>query len=217
MARRIIVVGCGRLGSDLAFQLWRRDAEVTVLARDRFEWERLDKDFRGHLVEGDFLAEDTLHRAGIAEADALGAVTASDAVNAVLGHVARTVYRVPHVAVRNYEAEWRPMMEAFGLQMVSPVQWGAQRLAELLDPQPLRGVFCAGSGEVQVYELVVPPACIGWPVSEVNVPGHCQVVALTRSGRAIIPPADERLESGDVLYLSATESGYQALRERLQL
>ena len=74
-----------------------------------------------------------LHRAGIEQADGLAAVTSSDSVNAVVGHVARTVYRVPNVVTRNYDPRWRPLHEAFGLQMVSSATWGAQRLEELLE------------------------------------------------------------------------------------
>ncbi len=217
MPKRVIVVGCGRLGSELAYRLYDKGAAVTVVDRDADEFKRLKGTFRGRYVEGEFLAEDALHQAGIEEADALAAVTDSDAVNAVLGHVARTVHRVANVVVRNYDPEWRPMMEAFGLQTVSPIQWGAERFADLLDPRPLHSVFSAGNGEVQIYELIVPPSCAGCSLAEVTIPGQCLVVALTRAGKATIPRPDCRLEVGDVLHVGATGAGYQALWERLHL
>lgn len=217
MRKQVIVAGCGRLGAELAYRLFRQGNEVTILDREAANFSRLHQDFRGRYLSGDLLAEDLLHRAGISEAEGFAAVTTSDTVNAVLGHVARNLYRVPKVVVRNYESEWRPMMEAFGLQTVSPASWGAQRFAELLDPAPLHSVFSAGNGEVQIYEVQVPAHAAGKPVAELSQPGACQVVALTRSGKAILPTAETTIESGDILHVSATQTGRHEVARRLGL
>ena len=76
----------------------------------------LDPDYRGRTIEAEPLAEGVLERAGIAQAEALAAVTNSDAVNAVVAHVARTVFNVPNVVSRNYDPRWRPLHEAMGLR-----------------------------------------------------------------------------------------------------
>src|SRR5258708_8171606 len=117
--------------------------------------------YRGRAVGGEVPSEDVLQRAGIEQADGLAAVTNSDSVNAVVGHVARAIYHVPQVVVRNYDPRWRPLHEAFGLQLVSSTAWGAQRIEELLYQHYGRSVFSAGNGEVEVYELAVPGARCG--------------------------------------------------------
>ena len=83
-------------------------------------------------MRGDVLTQDVLERAGIEHAQALAAVTPSDSVNTVLGHIARVVYKVPKVVVRNYDPRKRALQEAFGLQVISPVMMGALRIEELL-------------------------------------------------------------------------------------
>ena len=129
----VIVVGCGRVGSELADELSRRGHDVTVIDHVGSSFQHLDPAWRGRTIEAEPLAEGVLERAGVAKAGALAAVTNSDAVNAVVAHVARTMYGVPSVVARNYDPRWRPLHEALGLQTVSSTAWGAQRIEELLE------------------------------------------------------------------------------------
>ena len=158
----IIVVGCGRVGAELAFRLYQRGHQVAVIDQVGSSFANLDPDYRGRTIEGEVLSQDVLSRAGIEQADGLAAVTNSDSVNAVVGHMARDVYKVRNVVVRNYDPRWLPMHEAFGLQVVSSTAWGAQRIEELLLPARW-AARCSppGNGEVEIYEVVVPEAWRG--------------------------------------------------------
>lgn len=211
----VIVVGCGRVGAELAYRLFRKGHQVAVIDQVASAFDNLPEDFRGRTVEGEVLAQDVLRRAGIEEATGLAAVTNSDSHNAVVAHVARTVFRVRQVVVRNYHPHWRPLLEAFGLQVVSSTSWGAQRIEELLCHAYARSVFSAGNGEVEVYELPVPAPWRGRILRDFLPPGECLAVALTRAGRAMLPSLELRLEEGDVLHLSASLAGIEALRRRL--
>ncbi len=210
----IIVVGCGRVGAELAYRLYQRGHQVAVIDQVGTSFANLDPDYRGRTIEGEVLSQEVLTRAGIQEADGLSAVTNSDSVNAVVGHMAREVYKVRNVVVRNYDPRWLPMYEAFGLQVVSSTAWGAQRIEELLY-QPLgRAVFSAGNGEVEIYELVAPEAWRGRLLAELVAGTESVAVALTRGGRSMLPAPDVLLEPGDILHVSATLAGIEALRER---
>jgi trk system potassium uptake protein TrkA len=129
--------------------------------------------------------------------------------------VARAAYHVPNVVVRNYDPSWRPLHEAFGLQVISSASWGAQRLEELLYHAEIRTVFSAGNGEVEIYEFSVPEAWHGRSLQELLPEGQCLAVALTRAGRAILPSDEMLLEAGDVVLLSATADGIEVLRQQL--
>jgi len=212
----IIVVGCSGVGAELAYRLFRRGHQVVVVDEEESSFDNLPADFRGRTVEGEVLAQDVLRRAGIEKADGLAAVTSSDTLNAVIGHVARTVYSVPNVVVRNYDPRRRPLHEAFGLQVIGGASWAARRVEELLANPSMRTVFSAGDGEVGVYEFLVPAAWNGRRLQDVSVTDHGQVVALTRAGRAMLPAQEMLLEAGDLLYVSATPEGGAALRQRLQ-
>ena len=128
----IIVVGCGRVGSDLAARLSRQAHDVTVIDYVGSSFKHLDPEYRGRTIEADPLAEGVLQKAGIEHADALAAVTNSDATNAVVARVAREVYLVPTVVSRNYDPRWLALHEAMGLNVVSTTLWGSQRMEELV-------------------------------------------------------------------------------------
>ncbi|MBU0490832.1 MAG: TrkA family potassium uptake protein [Chloroflexi bacterium] len=208
----MIVVGCGRVGSQLAYRLYQTGHKVVVVDPVAEAFENLPADFRGRTVEGEVLNQDVLHRAGIEQADSLAAVTPQDPINAVVAHVARTVYHVPIVVVRNYNPRWRVIHEAFGLQVVSSTSWGAQRIEELLTQSPEHTVLSAGHGEVMVCELAVPQSWHGRSLPELLAVTECRPVAVARAGRAVLPTDDMTLEPGDVLYLSTTQAGLDALR-----
>jgi len=210
------VIGCGRVGSELAFRLYKNEHKVVVVDKNREALNALPPEFRGRTIEGDVLVEGMLERAGIAEADGLAAVTNSDTLNAVVAHIAHVVFKVPIVVVRNYDPAMLPVLEAFGLQVVSSTSWGAQRIQELLVDPSYRTIFSAGNGEVEIYEMMIAPSWDGKPLGELLQDNpDCLPVALTRAGRALLPTTETVLEAGDLLNVSATFSGIKDLRSQL--
>lgn len=211
----IIVVGCNQVGAGLAYRLFQKGHEVTVVDRNAAAFDLLPPDFRGRTVEGEALSQNVLHRAGIEQAEAIAVVTDSDSLNAVVAHVARATYRVPAVVVRNYNPRRRFLYEAFGLAVVSPAGQDVQQLEELLCGPSPRTLFPAGQGEVELYEVEVPAAWHGRTLGELLPSGHCLPVVLTRDGRASLPMPGTLLEAGDLLHVSATAEGIAILRQRL--
>lgn len=128
----IIIIGCGRVGSDLAWRLSRQGHDVTVIDYVGSSFKHLDPEYRGRTIEAEPLAEGVLAKAGIEQADALAAVTNSDTTNAVVAHVARVIYHVPTVVSRNYDPRWLPLHVAMGLEVVSTTLWGSQRMEVLV-------------------------------------------------------------------------------------
>jgi trk system potassium uptake protein TrkA len=210
-----IVVGCGRVGSELAYGLFGKGHQVTIIDAVGTSFQHLNPAYRGRTVEAEVLNQDVLARAGIEEADGLAAVTNSDPTNAVVAHAARTIYKVKNVVARNYDPRWRPLHEAMGLQVVSSTAWGAQRIEEILHASVYRSVFAAGNGEVEVYELVIGEAWGGRRLRDLVGAAECVPVALTRGGRSFLPATDAPLEAGDVLHVSATLGGVEVLRTRV--
>ena len=208
----IIVFGCGRVGSELAYRLYRQGHQVTVIDQTASAFSNLHPDFRGRKVEGELLSEEILHRAGIQEADAVAAMTNSDSFNVVVAHLARTTYRISRVVARNFDPRWLPLHEAFGLQVVSSSLWAAEQTEYLLCDLPWRSVLSAGVGEVQIYLLTVPSAWQGRALTDLIPGGEALPVALVRKGCATLPGQGTQLEAGDLLYLSTTSQGLELLK-----
>lgn len=215
---KFIVIGCGRVGAELAYRLYQNSYKVVVVDGNRNSFNRLHADFHGRTVEGEALSLDTFTRAGMATADGVAVVTNSDTMNAVIGHAIRAHYpQVKRVLVRNYDPAMRDMMEAFGLQVISSTSWGAERLQELLIDASFRAVFSAGNGEVELYEMPIPENWRARTVSTLlsGCTNTLVIAALTRAGRAELVTPDSMIKGGDILTVSATLEGVTALHERL--
>jgi trk/ktr system potassium uptake protein len=213
---KFIVVGCGRVGAELAHRVSQRGHQVVVIDQSESSFQNLPTDFKGRFVEGQATSKDVLRRAGISDTDGLAAVTSSDTINAVVAHIAREEYGVRSVVVRNFNSRSRSMHEAFGLQVVSSTSWGAQRIEELLYQQETRTVFSAGNGEVEVYEFLVNPELEGHALGDIIPKEGCVVAALSRAGRAMIPSPDMLVMEGDAVLVSATIDGSEALRQQIR-
>lgn len=214
---KVVIIGCGRLGAELSMRLFQRGHDVSVVDVDADAFSKLAPNFEGRINEGEAINHDILHRAGIERADTVAVVTDSDVLNAVVGHLARTHYKVSNVVVRNHDPRYRPILEAFGLQAVSAMSWGAQRIEELLYDADVRAVFSAGNGEVEIYEVSIPEEWSGHTIGELMTSNACLPVSVTRAGRAVLPTANMVVETGDVLHVSATLDGVEALRARMCL
>src|SRR5512146_1554435 len=165
---KVIVIGCGRMGAELAYRLFKRGHDIAVVDQDEAAFNALPPDFQGRFYEGDALSNDVLHRAGIETCDALAAVMNEDALNLVVAHAAQTHFKVPYVVARNYDPRTMPLYETFNLPVISAIDWAAQRLEEMIYHTDLHSVFTAGNGEVEIYELTVPGAWDGQPLEKLN-------------------------------------------------
>ena len=97
---RTIIVGCGRVGAELAGTLSRAGHEVTVIDISSQAFNRLNGDFPGQAIRGDGTDEDVLRRLGAENADYFFALTEGDNRNALASQLARDTLRIPHVIAK---------------------------------------------------------------------------------------------------------------------
>lgn len=210
----VIIVGCGRVGVELALSLCKHHL-VTVVDVNPRAFDRLGNDFPGRTVQGEGFDRGALQRAGIDSAAALVAVTTSDNVNVIVARMARDLYRIQHVVARVYSPRRIPMYEEFGIQTVASSTWGAQRIEQIILHPGMQSVLSAGNGEVQVYEISVPQEWHGQTLDDFVRAGTARPISLVRSGKAVLAEAGMRLNAQDILYVCGTAEGMTELRQRL--
>ena len=193
---RVIIVGCGRMGSELAARI-ADGHEVTVVDRDARAFERLPAGFRGRTVTGVGFDRDVLLRAGAENCGALAALTAGDNANIVTARVARNLFRVPAVVARVYDPRRAQIYRRLGLQTVSTTAWGVARATQLLLHRELNVIRTIGEGEVELLEQEVPGHWVGRSAGQVSVPGEIDVVAIMRRGRAHLAAPASVFERAD--------------------
>ena len=132
---RMIVVGCGQVGSSLAYRLYKMGHEVVVIDRNEKAFDNLLDDFRGRTVNGDVLTRQVLRRAEVRDADALFALTGFDPLNALLAYIARSKYSVMNVAARNNDPRHLALQESLGVPVIATPIWITDNLSDLLPLQ----------------------------------------------------------------------------------
>lgn len=129
---KIVIMGCGRVGAQLASLLDREGHSVTVLDTDAYSFRRLPPDFNGTALLGNGIDEGILKRAGIEEADAFFALTQGDNRNVMAAQIAKHIFKVPRAICRIYDPLRQELYSTLGLEAFSPTTIFAQILKEKL-------------------------------------------------------------------------------------
>jgi len=129
---KIVIMGCGRVGAQLASLLAREGHSVTVLDTDAYSFRRLPSDFNGTALLGNGIDEGVLKRAGIEEADAFFALTQGDNRNVMAAQIAKHIFKVPRAICRIYDPLRQELYSTLGLEAFSPTTIFAQILKEKL-------------------------------------------------------------------------------------
>jgi trk system potassium uptake protein len=215
MTMRIIIVGCGRVGSMLATLLSTDGYDVTIIDRDADALKRLSKGYRGRTIVGNAFDQDVLNQAGIKSADAFASVTAGDNTNFILAAMARKRFNVPRVVTRIYDPRRADIYRRLGVPTISTTIWGAYKIRELLTYLGLTSVLTIASGEMEVVEAEVSPLLAGTSLSDLIMPGETQVVCIIRGGRAFIPSPSAAIERGDRVLVAVLSSAILKLERML--
>ena len=100
---KAIVIGCGRLGSAIAMELYSKGNDVTVIDKNSESFSLLGSEFNGNLIVGVGFDKAVLEEAGIQFQDAVICTTDSDKINVLAGKIAKDIYLVPLVLARLYD------------------------------------------------------------------------------------------------------------------
>ena len=129
----VVIMGCGRVGAQLAALLEEAGHKVTILDTDTYSFRRLPSSFKGTALVGNGTDEETLKKAGIEEADAFVAVTQGDNRNVMAAQIAKHVFNVPKVVCRIYDPLREELYKTLGLETISPTTVGAQLLRDKVE------------------------------------------------------------------------------------
>ncbi len=213
---KIIIIGCGRVGSGLAKNLSLQGIDVSVIDNDPKTFKALGNTFKGKTFVGMGFDQKVLTAAGIEHTDALAAVTTTDEINLVVARMAKTVYKVPSVAARVYEPQKAKIYRRLGIQTVSPVTLGIERLASMLIYSNLDIERNIGAGQISLVDINVNYRLVGKTQADLNIPGEIQVVAMTRNGKTSMLNDAVTFQANDLLHLFVTSTSKDKVSKLLR-
>ena len=199
----VIVIGCGRVGSQLANMLSDNGSNVCVIDRSADAFANLGRNFNGSTIQGVGFDEDVLVRAGVEECDVLAAVTQFDNANLMCAEVASRLYDVPHVIARLYNPDHERAYMQLGIDYVC----GTSLVAEDVFSKIVsgHGAHIETFGEFEVLRFSLD---LSWRenqktirVSEMERDHEGRIVASERAAGSAssIPTSDSVLYNGDTV------------------
>jgi trk system potassium uptake protein len=212
----VVVVGCGRVGSEPADVLEKGGHTVAVIDKNRAAFQRLPKHFGGRKVVGFGFDRDHLTEAGIEEAESLAAVTNGDNTNILSARVARETFGVDRVVARIYDPRRALIYQRLGIPTVATVAWTTDQVLRRLVPDEHQHDWIDPTGKVCLIERVLPAPWAGKRLSSLNEPGGFWLTAVTRFGAAQVATTDLVGQEGDVLHFVSDLGGLDSLQERLE-
>ena len=139
---RVIILGCGRIGSTLAAMLTAEGHRVAVIDREASAFtkavQRLGPNFTQETVRGIGIDDDVLKQAGIEQAEAFIAVTSGDNTNIVAAQIAKHRFHVPKVLARVYDPIRAKAYQEMGIDTICSTLIGAGIFHDLLLGRELR-------------------------------------------------------------------------------
>jgi len=209
---RVVIVGCGRVGSDLATRLVNEGHDVRVVDRNPKTRALLPAEFPGQVLHGNGFSRTLLEAAGIEHADAFVAVTSGDNTNIVSARTAKETYRVPIVLARIYDPRRADIYRDLGIPTIASVRWTVHQLYQMLLHRHLTPELDFGNGETLLLRSQLPAHLTGRQLGELEVDGEIRLVEVTRGGRSFLPTHTTPAEPDDLVTFAVSTEALSRLR-----
>lgn len=135
---KVVIIGCGRVGSAVALELEKEGHEISVLDENKEAFDRLGKGFKGRKHVGVALSLKTLEEAHVGDADVCLLATDGDNTNVVVAQVAMKKFGVPCVAARVLDPVRAEFYRTLGVRTLSPTGKAIDDMLEMARSCPRR-------------------------------------------------------------------------------
>ena len=209
---RVVIAGCGRVGSDLALSLSDAGHDVSVIDIDPEAFRQLGSAFNGTTHEGPAYDIRVLRDAEIELADAFAAVTNDDNVNLMSVQVANQVFGVPKTVARLDDPRRTDAYRALQVNHVAAGKLTSRAIGEqLLDEEFQYHVSFLGSG-VELVEMIMSADADGMTVADLEIEGKLRVAAIRRGLGVLVADSRTVIEEDDVLIAAGIEGVRRKIR-----
>ncbi|MGH9070268.1 MAG: potassium channel family protein [Acidimicrobiales bacterium] len=215
MGVRVIVVGCGRVGSELAVNLVKAGHETVIMDKVSSAFRRLPPEWSGRKVVGFGFDRDHLQDAGIDGAGALAAVTSGDNTNILTARIAKERYLIPHVVARIYDPRRAQIYRRLGIDTVASVTWSVDQAIRRLFPETAWHDWSDASGRLLLVERGLPEAWAGERLDRLGARGKHRLVAVERNAEPLLPSPDLLGQEGDHLHVAVMRDALDQLDQLL--
>jgi trk system potassium uptake protein TrkA len=210
----IVIIGCGRVGSQLASLLAQEKHDIVVIDKDVNAFKNLGTAFNGVKLQGYGYDEEVLQKARIERCDAFAAVTDLDNANIMACEVASKLYKVPRVVARVYNPGSISTFQELGLDYVFGTNVVAQTIMDKIVEG--HGRHLSIRGDVEVIEFIAGPKIEHKRLIDIQIPNEFRICLVTRQGKSFIPWRETLLRDGDNLLAVVKSSAYYRVKQYMR-
>ncbi len=215
--QRIVVIGAGNVGLRVARQIESTPGlRCKMIERDRARAEfAADHLERTIVLNGDALNADLLAEAGIAEADAIVALTDDDRTNLLSCALASQAGCPISIALSN-DPTFERIAVPLGVDaLINPRATTVSTILRHVRRGRVRAVYSIGSGEGEVIEakVMATSPIAGKRVRDVHFPTGSIIGAVLSDGKLVMPDGDTVIRVGDCLVMFAVQAAVHQVEQ----
>ena len=214
-SRYILIAGGGKVGVNLARELYESGHEVALIERDPARAVALSSKLECPVFVGECSTHDVLENAGAPRARVFVAATGSDQDNLIACQVAKKVFGVPKTIARASNPKNEEVMARLGVDStVSSTAIIQQVIERELPTVRIKTLLSLQSGAFQIleYPLDGTSPATGLTVREIDLPHESNLIAILRGNTMVVPRGETKLDEGDVVVALVSTEDEAALR-----
>lgn len=187
---RIIIVGGGKLGNQIARNMLERKYCVKLIEKDKAKCVRLANDLDAEVIYGDGTELEVLEEAGAKGADCFIAVTGSDQDNLVASQLAKKEFKIRKVIARTNDPRNLEALRSLGPDIaVSSTEIITNMIEQEIDSAQMHLIATLNKGRASISELTLPEdtALKGVMLKDLELPQGSLIISIVRGDTMMIP------------------------------
>ena len=220
---KIIIVGCGKVGSTLIEQLTKEGHDITIIDKSTEKVQNITGLYDIMGIVGNGASYSVQMEAGIDDTDLIISVTDSDELNLLCCTVAKQVGNCAAIArVRNpdYSREVGYLREKLGLTMIiNPEFETAKEVSRILYLPTALEVNSFAHGQAEMTKLKIPQGNTLHDMTiatlRKNIAEDILICAVERNGEVYIPSGDFKIQQEDTISFVAKRTVVKSFLEKI--
>ncbi|ADM10432.1 potassium uptake protein TrkA [Parvularcula bermudensis HTCC2503] len=220
-ARRVIIIGGGNIGFDVARNLERLgQVKIRLIEREQERASQIaDRLSRTIVLQGDGLDREILREAGVSNAETVVSVTNSDQTNLLASIVAkREGARRANILIN--EAAYGPLAHSVGIdRVIDPRSITISTILQHVRRGRIKSVYSVFEGQGELIEAVALETSnlVGIPLREAALPRGVVIGAIERAAKILLPDPTTVIQPGDRVILFAMRDTVAAVEKMFRV
>ena len=214
-----IIIGGGKIGSNLLKTLKGRGYDVTLIEKDENVCRKIANDLDADIICGDGSDLAVLNDAGINNANIIAAVTGKDEENLVICQIAKMEFQINKSIARVNYPKNIAMFKALGVdQTVCSTEVIANLIEYEFDSDICKIIQTFDRGAMILVEVIIKEDSrwLNCFIRDLELPGESVIAAVLRGEKVIYPRGDTQILQADSVHLITNQKTFLKIKNCMQ-